>query len=353
MQITGELVDSTILVKKPRDVGRLYTKSCFGETSSGNILRLNLIEGMFLLDEQKIKIYHKTKELDFSALFTITANTIEGFEIKYPVFKDLRKRGHMIKLYDATPGITFMSCAKSSASDQTKQCFVSAFSERDILEYKQIITLTNTITQQHGVLWFAIVDEEGDITYYEVTTESLTGTSKKHTYPNGTGLLLDNRVVLFDKPLINQLTTAEFFGKPFGEGLQLSLIEAVYLAEQNILAIKTMHTQQSLSKQKFIKQVTQIQPDINQRLRVYNDLKQRGLIVKTGFKFGAHFRAYSDDPNTTHAEYLIHVVDADYACSCAELSRAVRLAHSVNKEILFAHLGKKDITYLRFGRLRP
>ena len=82
-------------------------------------------------------------------------------------------------------------------------------------------------------------------------------------------------------------------------------------------------------------------------------MKKNGLIVKTGFKFGSHFRAYTKKPGETHAEYLIHAVNADFKSLWSEISRAVRLAHSVNKEIIFAKVNKNYIDYIKFGRLRP
>lgn len=96
-----------------------------------------------------------------------------------------------------------------------------------------------------------------------------------------------------------------------------------------------------------------LQPDIVQRLMVFEDLKQRGLLVKTGFKFGAHFRAYTKQPEKTHAEFLIHVVEKGFQSIWAEISRAVRLAHSVNKEFVFACIDGKTIDYIKLGRLRP
>ena len=99
--------------------------------------------------------------------------------------------------------------------------------------------------------------------------------------------------------------------------------------------------------------IKKTQPDIEGRLIVYKDLKKNGLLVKTGFKFGAHFRAYTEKPNITHAEYLVHVIPKDFESIWAEMSRAVRLAHSVNKEIVFASIEDNDVKYIRFGRLRP
>jgi tRNA-intron endonuclease len=75
--------------------------------------------------------------------------------------------------------------------------------------------------------------------------------------------------------------------------------------------------------------------------------------VKTGFKFGTHFRSYTKNPDETHAEFLVHVLPKNFKNIWSEMSRAVRLAHSVNKEIIFAKTSKNTIDYIKFGRLRP
>ncbi|MCJ2534345.1 MAG: tRNA-intron lyase, partial [Candidatus Thermoplasmatota archaeon] len=65
MQTAGEIIGNNIIVKKPKDVGRLFTKSHFGKPLSGGSLELDLIEGVFLLEEEKIKIKKGKKEIDF------------------------------------------------------------------------------------------------------------------------------------------------------------------------------------------------------------------------------------------------------------------------------------------------
>ena len=125
MQISGELIDGEIFVKKPEDVGRLYTKSHFGKSLRGNKLQLDLIEGVFLLDEGKIRILQNKKEIDFQRLVLIASQDIPDFEIKYLVFKDLRNRGHAIKLSDDE---------NSTFYQFKKQFLVKVFSERDLLD---------------------------------------------------------------------------------------------------------------------------------------------------------------------------------------------------------------------------
>jgi len=351
MQVLGNLSDNQIIIKKPKDAGRLYDKSHFGKSISGNKLQLDLIEGVFLLGEGKIRIFHNKKEISFQELVKIAVQQVPEFEIKYLIFKDLRNRGLAIKLCDEDENVAFYQF-KQKREKKGKQCFISVFSERDILDLEDTKNLIKEVTKKNGELWFGIVDEEGDITYYDVASLDPIGDIDENVFPKGEGILLKNRVILFDRKLSESLLKKEFFGKPFGDGLQLSLIEALYLSERGVIGIQTS-SGKKLSVKGLKKNIQKLQPDIQSRFTVFKDLKKRGLIVKTGFKFGAHFRAYTKQVDETHAEYLIHVVEKGFKSIWAEMSRAVRLAHSVNKEIVFARVDGDAIDYIKFGRLRP
>ena len=88
-------------------------------------------------------------------------------------------------------------------------------------------------------------------------------------------------------------------------------------------------------------------------MRVYKDMKGKGLIVKTGFKYGTHFRVYKGDPETEHALYLVHAVTSTYNSTWPEISRAVRLAHGVKKELLIGRVMDDNAEYVRLKRVRP
>jgi len=354
MQIFGELVNNKIIVKKSKDVGRLYCKSNLGITTTGNRLSLNLLEGVFLLGEEKIRIFQDRREIDFQNLVKKAAEHIFHFEIKYLIFRDLRKRGFFVKLIEENNDYDlYLYKRENEEGKKGKLCLISAFSERDIVDINKIKHLIEFAVKQGGELWFSIVDEEGDLTYYDVSKLDIKGKVRGHKFSKTTGILLENRIVIFDKKLSRSLLEKEFFGKPFGDGLQLSMVEALYLMEKNVIDIKNVVTGRKNSVKEFKKFIHKSQPDIDLRITVFNDLKKRGLIVKTGFKFGANFRAYTKKPDNTHAEYLIHTVDKNFKRIWVEISRAVRLAHSVNKEIMFARVEENNIDYIRFGRLRP
>jgi len=348
MIITAELENSRIIVKKPKDIGRLYNKSNMGKSIPGDKLELNLIESVFLLDEEKIKIFHNKKEVDFETLVKIASKNIKDFEIKYLVFKDLRKRGQMVNICKKDSMFDLYQCNKKR---DEKRFFVCVFSERDFFEIDKTHILLEDISD-NSFLWIAIVDDEGDITYYKVSHTDLKGKIKPSTFGKIKGFILDDRVIVFDKKKSKDLFEKEFFGKPFGSGLQISFIEILYLFEKKIISLVDKD-EKKVSKSEFLKNAKINQPDILYHFKVYKDLKKKGLVIKTGFKFGTHFRVYTDHPDEIHAEYLVHVVEKKFKSVWAEFSRAVRLAHSVNKEIVFSRILADGVEYICFGRLRP
>ncbi len=344
MKIKGKLIDGKIIVERPKDVGRLYNKSRLGNMASNNKLELDLIEGCFLLDEGKIEIKKEKSIVGFESISNIACKKINDFDAKYLAFKDLRKRGCIIRPADKIKGITF--------SDYKKEFFVCVFSEGSYFNFKEVFTLIKNAEETDVKLYFAVVDFEGDVTYYDVSKLDLKGLNKTEKYPKSKGLLSDNGVMIYDRKIKDLLFKNEFFGKYFGEGLRISFVEALYLIEKKIIEVKDADGK-SISYDNLIKISKQKMPNFENIYSIYKDLKQKGLIVKTGFKFGSDFRVYTKNPDEVHAEYLVQTVERKYIVSWSEMSRIIRLAHSVNKEIVFACVDKDKNHYVRFGRLRP
>jgi len=354
-KIIGEFVNNNIIVKKPKDVGRLFNKSRFGKTDNNNYLLLNLIEGFFLFEEEKLKIFENNVELNFEKVLKKSLMKITNFEIKYMVFRDLRKRGYALRVPLNDKNFDFEILKnKNDLNYDKKKYFIMIFSEQDILDIKKLLFYIEQVNKKNGVLWISIVDEEGDITYYEISIENIMGNNIEKKYNKTNSIIMKNRVLILDENTSKNLFEKEFYGKPFGNVLQISIVEALYLLQKNLLNIKSIDNKKYINFNDFKKYVFLSQPDINLRFDVYKDLKRRGLIVKTGFKFGTHFRAYSKKPDLTHAEYLIQIISKNFKSIWSDFSRAIRLAHSVNKEIIFAiYHNKNKIFYIKLGRLRP
>ncbi len=144
----------------------------------------------------------------------------------------------------------------------------------------------------------------------------------------------------------------EYFGKMVDSSLQLSLLETAHLVQRGLIEVADGRTGRKVSPARVLARAREAQPDFPLRFAVYEDLKARGMVVKTGFKYGAHFRVYAGDPETHHAKYLVHSLPGGHEGMWPEVSRAVRVAHGVRKDLVFGEVGER-VQYVKFRRVRP
>ncbi len=166
------------------------------------------------------------------------------------------------------------------------------------------------------------------------------------------GELLDDRVLIRDEAQAQRLSQRGFGVKKDGD-LELSLLEALFLIDRNSLIVSAGG---ALVDKEGIVRCSGNEKDFLRRYAVYKDLRERGYVVKTGFKFGAHFRVYErgDFTDDSHSKLLVHVASEDETMGFPELSRVVRLTQSVKKRLLFAVVDHEgDITYFQVDRIVP
>ena len=205
-----------------------------------------------------------------------------------------------------------------------------------------------------------MINPQSDLTYYNAKVIKPKGrVSSEADFHIADALFLMDRVLVLDKSEATVLHSIEFFGKPIGDYLQLSLLETAHLMDRGLVKVHSAETGRSISSKKFKEEARKVQPDFDLRLEIYNDLKGYGVLVKTGFKYGTHFRTYSHDPDASHAEFLVHCHSRDYIGSWSDISRGIRLAHGVKKNLLLASFSNKtdaehDLpVYLKLIRIRP
>jgi len=81
---------------------------------------------------------------------------------------------------------------------------------------------------------------------------------------------------------------------------------------------------------------------------VYEDWRLHGFVLKTGFKFGTHFRLYMPGASPVregdewiHSKHVIHCFPRESKLLISEWARAIRVAHSVKKTFVLAIPGEK------------
>ncbi len=355
----GILVDEHVTIEDVRESSQVYNKGYHGEPQPGGALRLDLVESTYLVDVGRISVTREGKEMTLEEMMAYAIGKQPNFEIKYLVYRDLRERGYVVK--PSPEPLDFRLYPRGGIPSKTPtKAWVLAVSERSQFDISRLLELSDRTEDLKKELIIGIVDEEGDLTYYEANRAHPKGrfagaieAAPKSAVLPGNGSLLEDLVLVWDEEFAKLLSTTEYFGKAMGKYLLLSLIESTYLVEKGILQVKNAKTGRALSERALKQKGAKVQADFNIRLEAYRDLKSQGIVVKTGFKYGTHFRLYEGDPTKQHARYLMHAVPKGYKTPWPEISRAVRLAHGVRKEMLFGEVTNGKLDYLRLLRIRP
>lgn len=320
---------------------------------SGGPLKLDLMEAIYLVESGRLEVESDGGKRDASYLMRLAHKNSEGFEIRYLVYRELRSRGYVVKL--GQPPLDFRVFPRGGTPNKTpSRWWVSAISERRTFDLAMLLEDLDRTADVRKKLLLAVVDEESDVTYYDVKRVVPKGRVGAVDLGSGVdGLLMADRVLVADKDGAGGLHGGHFFGKMIGPTLQLSLIEAAFLVDIGVLKLTDSKTNRPVTSAALKKRARSFQPDFDLRLNAFKDMKGKGLIVKTGFKYGSHFRAYEGDPAKQHARYLVHAVPREFKTMWPEVSRAVRLAHGVKKEILLGRVSEKEVEYVSISRYRP
>ncbi len=345
------MYDDTVVVRDQKEGSQLHNRGSFGYPLSGGGLELDLIEATFLTQLGRLEVFREGHRLQFPEIFHRSAALVQEFDIKYLVYSELRGRGFVVKPNVGDYDLRVYPRGETPARSSEKY-WVKAVSERSKFDITEFFRLLSTLKGNGRELVYAVVDEEGDITYYAVSYR-VPRSKCDMSIPDELcqGSLIQDRVFVFDSEQAEVLMAAGMFGKKMGNVLQLSIIESAYLISKGALEVSSVDG--PMTFEDILAFGEAFQDEFSLRKDTYFHLRDQGLIVKTGFKYGTHFRMYEDDPDKCHARYLVHATSSDKGTSWPEISRAVRLAHGVKKEIMFSMVGEKGIELLGFRRIRP
>jgi tRNA-intron endonuclease len=349
----GELRGDGVVVEDPAESSTLQNKGSYGEPLSGGGLSLTLLEAVYLVETERLAIVRDGAPVPMRSLLRAASKAYDQFEIKYVVYRDLRQRGYVA--VEGPPPSDFVVFPRGGAPKRTPaRYWVSALSERSVFDADALTEHLRRVAAVRKQLLLGVVDEESDLTYYAVRESDPRGHSPQGPGggPIATAHLLEDRAMVVDEEEAQALHAKGFYGRIVGRRLQLSLIETAHLLKRGAIELRNADTDRRITMPRLLADARRIQPDFDLRLQVYEDLKARGIVAKTGFKYGSHFRAYEGDPDRTHAKYLVHALPARYRGMWPEVSRAVRLAHGVKKSLLFGAAGE-PVRYIRLERVRP
>ncbi len=175
--------------------------------------------------------------------------------------------------------------------------------------------------------------------------------------------LVESSIIVFDYDDATFLYGGgRFFGKPIGirkpkvntyfdRPLELSFIEGYYLLKKKKIEIFDSKKNRNIELEELIEYANKYYDNFADKYDIYEDLRDKGYIVRPGLKFGADFAVYKKGPGLDHSPFVIQILPKNAKLSAIDIVRAGRLANSVKKKFIIANALTRN--YYGFKWFKP
>ena len=347
--------DGVVRFADPAEASSIYAKGFFGTPQDDGSLLLDRYESVYLSEMGRAEVAGpRGAPLGWATIFRGAVKAEAGFPVRYLVYRDLRQRGYVVR--QGPPPVAFSVLPRGGILHKTPSRFwVVAISEREPFDLARVVELAERAQASRKTLWLGVVDEESDLTYYRLRRPAPTGAVASPALGHPTeGWLGDDRVTVHETEAVDGLGRQLAYGSRVGDRLELSLLESAYLAHTGQLLVRDAKSGRQVSLERLEARARRLDPRFAERLAAYRELRGRRLVVKTGFKYGAHFRAYPRNPENAHARYLVQALPQGHVATWPEVAGAVRVAQGVRKEFLVASVdARQSVRFLSLERIRP
>ncbi|MEM2707475.1 MAG: tRNA-intron lyase [Candidatus Pacearchaeota archaeon] len=139
-----------------------------------------------------------------------------------------------------------------------------------------------------------------------------------------------------------QLYSRSFFGDKKDNFIIYTPQEVLYLLKKN--KINLFEKNKKISFNQLLKKLNEKEIDC---YIVFEDLRNRGYILKSGLKFGGDFIIYDKGkkPNKDHSDWVLVIFKRDKNINIKDFVSKIRVATSTNKKLLIALVEEKKIVY--------
>ena len=159
--IKGVLKDSKVVVED----GEELEERGYGRREEG-VLMLSLVEAAYLIDRGDLKVVSEDgATLSFEELVRVATVNDPSFWVRLLVYSDLRHRGLRARpLESAIPAFL----VEKKVRESEKRYLVLCLEEGTRVGFKDVEAYLRRAMEARRELIFAIVDKEGNISYYRV-----------------------------------------------------------------------------------------------------------------------------------------------------------------------------------------
>ena len=159
-----------VVVAESNDLTReLYDKTRYGEPSDDKKFQYSLIEALYLMERGKFVVLDsKGKKIETEEFIKKARKVEPNFWVRYVVFKDLRKRGYIVKTA-LKFGADFRVYDRGvKPGEDHARWIVYPVYETGVQSWYEFAAKNRVAHSTRKRLLIGIVDAEGDCTFYEI-----------------------------------------------------------------------------------------------------------------------------------------------------------------------------------------
>ncbi|OGM02913.1 tRNA-intron lyase [Candidatus Woesearchaeota archaeon RBG_13_36_6] len=167
--VNGLFAEERVLTEDSDAARELYNQSSYGRILEDGKLQLSLCEALYLMEKGKLRIHdQRKKEMSFENFLKNAKKVEPNFWIRYCVFKNMRNRGYIIKTA-LKFGADFRVYDRGvKPGEDHARWIIYPVHEGNVLTWYEFAAKNRVAHSTKKRLMIGIVDDEGDVTYYEI-----------------------------------------------------------------------------------------------------------------------------------------------------------------------------------------
>ncbi len=167
--VKAVFAEERVITENSDDARELYNQSRYGIILDDGKVQLSLLEALYLLEKGRLEILDgKSKAVSFEKFLKKAKKLEPNFWVRYCVFKDIRNRGYIIKTA-LKFGADFRVYERGiKPGEDHAKWIVYPVHEASTLTWYEFSAKNRVAHSTRKRLLMAIVDDEGDCTYYEI-----------------------------------------------------------------------------------------------------------------------------------------------------------------------------------------
>ncbi|MBW2971772.1 tRNA-intron lyase [Candidatus Woesearchaeota archaeon] len=167
--ISAVFARERVITESSDDAREFYNQSCYGNVIEDGKVQLSLLEALYLMEKGRLTVFDSRSKPILFDTFVKKARKIEpNFWIRYCVFKDMRNRGYIIKTA-LKFGADFRVYDRGvKPGEDHARWIVYPVHEGEQITWYDFSAKNRVAHSTKKRLLIGVVDDEGDVTYYEI-----------------------------------------------------------------------------------------------------------------------------------------------------------------------------------------